>query len=102
MLEEKDFHAVMKFRDYETVLAYSRRQLGKIYDLSDQAPIFQPGPHWSNLSLDKYPYRKEVFRENQPLLFHKERGYKITDDFHLNRSGDVIILKRMTNHTFSF
>ena len=86
-LSEKDFNSFMRYRDFELVMANSRGQLGKIFGLPDDSPIFQPGPHWKNLSLDRDPYRTDIYRENQFLYFNRDLTFKQRDGMQDNRFG---------------
>ena len=99
-LSEKSFNSFMRYRDFEMVLANSRGQLGRIFGLPDDSPIFQRGPHWKNLSFDRDPYRTDIYRERQFLYFNRDITYKQRDGMQDYRFGDFKLLLRNSCYVF--
>ena len=79
----------MRYRDFELVLSNSRGQLGRIFGLPDDSPIFQPGPHWKNLSLERDPYRTDIYREKQYVYYNRDLTFRQRDRIQDNRFGDL-------------
>ena len=92
-LSKKDFNSFMKYRDFDLVLTYShgKGKLGKIFRLPNDSPIFQSGPHWKNLSMDRDPYRTDIYREKSKLLFNRDQTFKQRDEFQNHRLGDRMV-----------
>ena len=91
-LSKKDFNAFMKYRDFDLVLSNSRGQLGSIFELPENSPIFNPGPHWKNLSMDRDPYRTDIYREKQNVYFNLDKTFRHRDEFQKHRVGDCTFM----------
>ena len=91
-LSKNDFNAFMKYRDFDLVLSNSRGQLGSIFELPEDSPIFNPGPHWKNLSMDRDPYRTDIYREKQNVYFNLDKTFRKRDEFQKHRLGDYTFM----------
>ena len=87
-LSRKHFDSIMRYRDFELVMSNSRGQLGRIFGLPDNSPIFHPGPHWKKLSLERDPYRTDIYRERQYVYYNRDITFRQRDGIQDNRFGD--------------
>ena len=70
-------------------MSNSRGQLGRIFGLPDDSPIFHPGPHWKNLSLERDPYRTDIYRERKYVYYNRDLTFRQRDGLQDNRLGDL-------------